>query len=260
MKRAWLCLGILLVGSGLPVYAGRPLVVDDAGTLEAGQWQIEAGLGYRNESECNHSELPVSLTYGLVPGLEAGVGFGGQFEERTELGTERARERGVGDLIMSAKWQLLQESRWLPAQTLAPAIKLPTADDTRGLGSGRTDYDVTWIASKVLLGKAGLHGNLGCTWLGDPAGEDLADLLHYGLAADYEVVRGLQVVGEVLAQQELKGGADAVWQYDAGLRWEATAGLVLDIDAGSRLTGEDPDFTATAGLTWVLGPGRPSGE
>ena len=243
----------ILVFAGGAAFAGRPLAIDDADPVEKGQFEFELGSVYEHDPVCDAWEFPFGLTAGIFPQLEAGVGFGGLVEERTELG-ERDHESGIGDLTVGTKWQFLKETGWLPRQALAAAVKFPTADDDKGLGSGKTDYDLTWIASKKLGEKTGVHVNAGYTWVGEPSGEDVADVFHYGVALDYQLTDSVQWVGELFAEKELQGGTQTVVQYNTGFRWSASESLTLDAAAGSRLRGDEaPDFIATLGLTWSFG-------
>lgn len=253
MKKALLAIGVCLLAPAGAGLAGRPLTIDDAEPIEPMQLQFEAGICYWRDPGCDHLDAPLGLTCGLVPGLEVGIGFGGQFEERTEIEEETVRENSVGDLSLGAKWKVLDEDGWLPAQALAPAVKFPTADRDKDLGTGKADYDLSWIASKSLSDEAALHVNLGYTWIGSPDDEHLGDLLHYGIAGDYLLLPELQWVGEIFSSNELKRGVAAVWMGNTGLRWEAAEGLTLDAAAGTVIHGDAPDLTATAGLTWVFG-------
>lgn len=251
--------GMICAGLGIAAwaaYAGRPLAIDDADPVDPGQFEFEAGAGYVRDADCDHWDFPLGLTYGLVPGVEAGFGFGGQFEERTEVlyesGTEdTVTESGFGDLVVGAKWQAIQSCPLGARHALVPSVKFPTADDEKGLGSGETDYDLTWIASWALGEKAGAHVNVGYSWIGGP--DD--DVVHYGGALDYQILDTVQWVGEIFAERETAGGADTVAQYDLGLRYSAAKDLTFDLAAGSRISDTGPDFTATAGLTWAFGFG-----
>ena len=116
------------------------------------------------------------------------------------------------------------------------------------------DYDLTWIASKMITETVGLHVNAGYTWVGEPAGEDVGDIAHYGAAVDVQLNETVQWVGEVFAEKELLGGTQTIVQYNTGFRWAASDGLTVDVAAGSSLHGDDaPNFTATIGLTWAFG-------
>ncbi|HOW98137.1 MAG TPA: transporter [Kiritimatiellia bacterium] len=226
-----------------PALAGRPLSVDDADPVAPGLIEAEAGAGYTKEGGIKAWDMPVGLTYGVLEGLEAGIGFGGQY---VEAGGED--ESGIRDTAIGAKWQFLPSCPLGARHALAPSVKLPTADEDKGLGSGETDFDLTWIISRTLGEKAGAHVNLGYAWIGGP--ED--DVLHYGFALDYQATETMQAVGEVFAERETSGGADTVGQFNLGLRYSATDALALDLAAGSRIGDDGPDFTVTAGLTWVL--------
>ena len=234
--------------------AGRPLTIDDADPVDLGEFEFEAGALYEHNAECKHWDIPFGLTYGLFPRVEMGVGFGGQFEERTELLAESGeeecvRDHGVGDLVVGAKWQFIQSCPLGARHALVPSVKFPTSDEEKGLGSGETDYDLTWIASKSIGEKAGVHFNVGYSWIGGP--DD--DVLHYGLALDYRLTDAVRWVGEVFGDNTLADGADTVVQYNTGFRWNPIESVTVDLAGGSKITGDAPDFTATAGLTWAFG-------
>ena len=195
----------------------------------------------------------MDLTYGILPSVEVGIGFGGQSEERKEADENdfcmlKIKEHGVTDLTLGGKWQFI-ESCYLGARhTIKPSVKIPTADEDKELGSGKADCDLTWIISRSFGEKMSIHLNLGYTWAGGPCN----DVLHYGVALDYSIVDSLQWVGEIYFENENSGdGADA-GQYNTGLRWDPVEGLTLDFALGSKLQGEALDLIATTGLTWVF--------
>lgn len=243
--------GLWLTGGAL---AGRPLAIDDADPVDSGQFEFEAGAAYEDGADCKHWDFPFGLTYGVWPRIEAGVGFGGQFEERTENledtgAEETVNESSIGDLNLSAKWQVIESCPLGARHALAAAVKLPTADEDKDMGSGEVDGDLTWIVSRSIGEKAGVHLNVGYSWIGGP--DD--DVIHYGLAADYQLLDAVQWVGEVFADNELTNDADTVAQFSTGFRWTPVESLTVDLAAGSKVTDDAPDFTATAGLTWAFG-------
>ena len=255
-RAGFLVAAAVLMASG--AFAARPLIIDDADPLEFKDFEIEGGGWYEKDSGCKHWDFPFGAAVGALPSLELGAGFGGQCEERTEIDEENGEEctrseSGIGDLILVAKWQFWGESTWIPRQAIVPAVKFPTSNKDKGLGSGKTDYDLTWIASKSLCEKMGAHINLGYSWIGEPADEDVGDILHYGLALDYRLLDPLQWVGEVFAENELRSGIDTVVMFNTGLRLIVIDGLTFDVAAGACLAGDAPDLIATAGLTWEFG-------
>ena len=239
-------------------WAGRPLVIDDAEPVAWKQFELEGGVGYLHEEDTKHWDFPLALTYGLLEGIEFGAGFGGQSEERMEIAEdeetgEQVSESGIGDLVLAAKTKLLDERPWLPGQALSASVKFPTADEDRGMGSGKTDFDLTWIATKALSDTVNIHVNGGYTWVGEPEDEDVGNLVHYGIALDYAFAEPLQWVGEVFAEKEIQEGTDTIWVANTGLRWAVYDELVLDVALGSGLSSDAPEFQATAGFTWTFG-------
>jgi hypothetical protein len=264
VSKGWLVKGwalLCVVGMATSAHAGRPLAIDDADPVESGRFEFEAGAAYKQYPGCKHWDYPVGLAVGLAPAVEGSVGFGGQFEERTETleksGTKQCtRAQGLGDLTIGAKWQAIKECPLGARHALAFSLKLPTADTEQDFGSGEPDNDITWIVSRPVGDKASVHFNAGYSWIGGPD----ADILHYGVAMDYQLLATVQWVGEVFSEKELAGGVDAVTQYKIGFRWNPADGLTLDIAAGSRISGEAPDFMGAAGLTWAFGHNNKNGK
>jgi len=54
--------------------------------------------------------------------------------------TNRGRASGLGDIVVSAAWNAFQDGPWLIE--LAGKVKLATADEKSGLGTGENDYSV----------------------------------------------------------------------------------------------------------------------
>ncbi len=253
MKDRLRVVAVGLVLAAGTVFAARPLAVDDAGVVDMGQVELELGAVVVHDSTCDALEIPVGLTVGVLPNIAVGIGLGGQLEERSHI-AGKDHESGFGDLVLGAKWGFFSETNGLPAQALSLSVKFPTADDDKGLGSGEIDYDLMWIASKMLTETVGLHLNAGYTWVGEPGGEDVGDIVHYGSAVDVQLNATVQWVGEVFAEKELQSDTQTIIQYNTGFRWAASNALILDVAAGSSLHGDDaPDFTATIGLTWAFG-------
>ena len=252
--KCWLAVGFLICG-GRSVLATLPLNTDEADTQEPGTLQIEAGATYETDSACHHYDLPLALTYGVMPRVDVAVGLGEQFETRPKNDGTTEKVDGIDDLNVAMKWMFLEESAYVPRQTIAPSVTLPTADDQQDLGSGKTDYDLTWKASKSIGEKIGVHMNVGYTWIGDSPDKDMGDVVHYGVAADYQILESLQWICEVFGEEELKEH-ESTWQYNTGLRWTVRGDLKLVAAAGSTISGNAPHFTATAGVIWVLGAGN----
>lgn len=258
LKGGWVMYAILgtsvLALAPAFAWAGRPLVVDDAGTVPVKRWELEAGASYWGDSTTDHYEIPLALTYGLFSSLEMGASSGGQLEQRVEQQEESPSRRehvhDFHDVVLAGKWNFANDKTHQLSFAIAPAIKAPTADHSKGFGNGEVDYDLMLIASKTFSEKTAFHLNGGYTWIGDPEGEDLSDVLHYGVAFDHQVLSNLQIVGEIAANTFVSNRDENGVQYRCGCRWALTDALTLDAAYGGRISGETPENAATVGLTW----------
>ncbi|MBW7907955.1 MAG: transporter [Kiritimatiellae bacterium] len=245
----------LLCAMLIPVasYAGRPLTIDDAGVVEKGLFQVEVGAAGEGDSEVTHWDFPAELAYGIAPSAQVNLGFGGQLEERTEILSHDDHRTdhvgGIGDLTLGGKWLLIPECPLGASHAIAASIKFPTADESRQLGSGHTDYDATWIVSRSIGDNVAIHLNLGYSWIG---GAD-CNVLHYGAALDVMLTDSLQWVGEVFSDREHHSDTPDLVMGNTGLRWTASDTLTWDIAGGARIHGESPDWQFTVGLTWQFG-------
>jgi hypothetical protein len=244
---------MVLMWPSLSMYGGRPLTVDDAGTVAPREFEFEAGLAFAHSRDCHHFDFPFALTAGIATTLDAGVGFGSQVEERLESAGGRDTESGIGDLTLGAKWNPLAAERFWADHALAVMVKLPTASRVKQFGSGQTDCDLTYIATKSFGGRWNVDLNVGYTWVGDPDDENLDDSLHYGLALRWQARERVELVGELFADTPVTAENETTLAINAGVRWQVVDGLLLDAAAGGGLRRDAPDVTAAVGLTWAFG-------
>lgn len=239
-------LACLAAGSA---FAARPLETDDAGTVDPGFVEVELGAAFESDPSAEAWETAIGIKTGVIPGLDVGLGFGWQ-----RLREGGVTETGVTDLELGAKWNFLSETNGFPAMSITAAVKLPTADENKGLGSGETDWDVTFVLSKALTERCCAHMNAGYGFIGSPDGEDVGDVLHGSAALEFQVSEAFCVVCEILAERERENGAQTELIGNAGMRWVISDALAFDTAAGTSLKGGDaPDVYATAGLTWLFG-------
>ncbi len=233
-----------------PAWAGRPLTIDDADPTPAGQGQLTAGFGWEHSGSYQDWDYPLGLAYGLAPSLEVNTSLGAC---RAEVGdTDDSKQTfGLGDFLLGAKWQFSGETAWLPRQTLEPSIKIPTASHRKGIGSGRPDYDLTWVASKKVGEAAQVDVNVGYTRIGHSKDEPENDVLHGGMALEYQLCDNLQWVGEVFAARNLRNDGQLAVLSNTGVRWQVEPYLTLDVAIGTGLRGENaPHLTGMLGLSW----------
>jgi len=234
--------------------AGRPLATDDAGTVAPGTYEWDAGVKWHRDGGADGWEFPFGLTTGLTSDLELGVGFGSRIQEREEAaGTSSIS--GVGDLAMGVKWNPLTEADSFASHALAAAVKFPTASQNKGLGTGETDWDLTYIASRSLTEQWSAHLNVGYTWTGNPPDAREDDLAHASIALGWQVSLPVELLVEVVGVLPESGHEEASAECIIGARWHVGGQLTLDAAVGTTGLGDAADLTATLGITWLWEPG-----
>ncbi|MBC8094694.1 MAG: hypothetical protein H7Y43_02670, partial [Akkermansiaceae bacterium] len=85
MRKRLFALALGTVGLPVDSWAGRPLVVDDAGVVPPGSCELEAGVYFESHSDLRHYDVPFGVTCWIARSLEASLGFGGRIDEREEM-------------------------------------------------------------------------------------------------------------------------------------------------------------------------------
>lgn len=238
-----------LIASASPALAGRPLTIDDAGTVAPGHVELEAGLAWARSPGADRWDLPGAVTPGIAEHLEAGIGFGYQWE-RLRGNTPGEDQSTWDDLSVSPKWQFAQQATALLDQALTFTLRIPVADPDTGLGSGHPDYDLTWIGTRQIAQAWAADLNVGYTYTtGSDAGEKIADFIHYGIATRYGLSERWEPVAEIFARTTTDGEHETNVFGDVGIRYHPNMTIQFDAAVGTTLSGDGPDLFATTGLT-----------
>lgn len=126
----------------------------------------------------------ITLTVPYLNISDDGATFvGGQVEaiDGTDSGS------GLGDIILKGRYYAFEQDGPMPFIDLVGSIKLPTADEDKGLGTGKADF--TWMVevARRLEDKDWIAlGEIGYTFVGDPSGFDADNrwLYSVGLARE----------------------------------------------------------------------------
>jgi Putative MetA-pathway of phenol degradation len=229
--------------------AGRPLVVDDAAPVPAGNVEVEFGVSHaRLRGGGREQAFPVIMAaYGVIDSLEIGLGTQ---RVNNDLSGE-APARGFEDLHFLSKLRIMEESEVWPAAALSADVSVPTANKVKGLSTGNSAQALTLILSK-LYGPAGSHLNLGYLLVDSPRGQKLKNRFTGGIAGEYAMNESLTLVGEVFGASRAAKGDKNEAAFQLGVRYALTPGLVLDAAAGRSLRSSGASVQATLGLTWTL--------
>lgn len=163
----------------------------------------------------------------------------------TEAAGQSTTETGIGDVVLRGGAELLPADRRFSLYG-SIAAKLPTADETRGLGTGATDIGAFANLSRE-LGPVNLRLLAGYIKVGDPSGQNLDDVLLYGLGLSG--MRGsTYLYGSVEGRTASVPGADAPLETNVGFLHPLNPRHWVKASAFIGLSDGGPRFGASLGF------------
>jgi hypothetical protein len=244
-----------LVGLTVTCDAGRPLVTDDAYPVERGDVEVEAGIELETTTQSYSLAAPFSFGFGVTDWLELAIKPSVVYQDDQDASPRRAA--GVGDLVLGAKARLPFRPLDLDL-ALVPSLKIPTASESRGLGTGKVDGGAIFVVSKQFTETRELDFNVGYTTVGSVSDVNLQDQWFFGLAGATSIPglaeERFQVVAEVFGTTAEEEGGPGDIQGHLGVRYLVVESLILDAAIGRSFTANPPpvEFFATVGLTWTF--------
>ncbi len=206
--------------------------------VPAGRVQVEAGLVYEDRSDGLKwaLETPLALRLGAIERVEIRIDWSAFAAFRDDRQHE---EQGIGDTRAGVKFLVAEQVDLFPSLALGGFVKIPTADEDRGLGSGETDFGVRADATTYWIPET-LYTDLSfqAEWLGD----DRFFRATTELLAGYDGFAPLTIYALVTwATEEEPRGRDSV-VLSLGLFVFPARWFAFDVGADLPLTDEDPDW------------------
>lgn len=154
---------------------------------DTGPWAFKAYVPY----------LKVTGNQSVIPGL--GRVRGG--------GPDRSSESGLGDIVLGATYAALYDKPGGLGLDLTAKVKLPTADEKKGLGTGEADYIFLADLYKTFDRITGF-GGVGYHVLGDPPGVDFDNVWSANVGASYKIDERDSAGISLYGRERVAPGAD----------------------------------------------------
>jgi len=193
-------------------------------------------------------EYTLKLT---VPYLQV-TGPGNVVRDVGQIGTAsttRTKQSGLGDIVVAGTYIMYEGRANGTLVDVTAKIKLGTADEAKGLGTGENDYALQADLYKT-LGKNTVFGTLGYRVMGEPEGVTLNNVFFASVGAGHQysqetsagVILDLREKASAtsFAQQELT----AYVSHKLGKTWKAQAYALKGFSDGSPDWGAGAMFTA----------------
>ncbi len=230
--------------------AAHPLITDDTGTQGKGRSQLEFNGAYGHENERGITEDTIQIATTLIYGIgdDSDVIFGIPYQYKRIKDSESTKEHdGISDVSIELKWRFYEKDGFSLA--IKPGITLPTGDDERRLGAGRTTYGLFFIITREMRPWA-FHLNLGYKRNENTINER-RDLWHASLAGEIEIVKNLKAVANIgVARNPEEESTPHPAFILGGLIYSFSEQLDIDGGVKAGLNKAEVDTVLLVGLTY----------
>lgn len=239
-------------------FAAHPLITDDTGSQGKEKVQIEINSEFSTDKETEDdvttketgSEVAAIISYGITENMDVVFGIPYQRTEIKEDDAVISDEDGISDMSLEVKWRFLEKDGLSLA--LKPAITLPTGDEGKGLGNGRTSYGLMFITTKEIKAWT-FNLNLGYMHNKYKLEEDneanRKNLWHTSLASAVEVVKNLNAVANIGIEKNPGKNSDTNPAFIlGGLIYSVSENFDIDAGVKSGLTKPETDLSFLAGM------------
>ena len=226
--------------------SNRPGIGDSEALVGRGVLQLELGVEASDSRTAGEQTWETvwgqaTLRIGIVDRIEAFVNWGGVSVDRDAAAGTTVIETGTNDVILGAKFALLDESRHGVTFTVAPSSSLPIGGDDFSSGSYDGSLRLMWARS---LPKAwDIGGNLLFLSTTGPSGRYWDNLVT--TSAGRSVSTSLYLFGELAVGL----ARPRAWTVDGGLGWVPRQNVQWDVSAGMLVRGPGESWFVSGGLT-----------
>lgn len=247
---AYLCFGWGYAAAQLTpsMIADRPSQLYPVTT--PGMVQLETGLSYESSHHDEHLEhsssswlLAMLLRSGIFEGAELRIGFE-YVNEAQHMGPQVERGKGLRNISIGTKIELMEEDEWMPTISLFANAHLPFGQDDyrpHELIPGarlQADYD---FDHKVML-----TGNIGGEYL--VGASEL--LTTYTTTVAVPVDDRLTAFGDIAGQFSNMDRPAHAW--DVGVMYAVHEHLQIDLAGGGGITNTAPTFFFNSGFSYRI--------
>ena len=157
-------------------------------------------------------------------------------------------EDGLGDILAEVNYTLLEDKDLVPDITPFLEIKFPTADASRGLGTGEFDEKLGTYVSKKIGAEWTTHVDLSYTFVGSPSHTELRNIFEWSVGLSYDLTPSLKLSGYIEGATAVSRNQQNPLDLRFVSEYKLTKHIQLTAGGSAGLSHGSADFTALAGI------------
>jgi hypothetical protein len=150
-------------------------------------------------------------------------------------------ESGLSDVEASLSYNALKSEKTDWSAVFTGSVKLPTGDEDKGLGSGKTDYGIAFDLSRAIDRFTPSIG-IGYRLIGNPSGADLKNYLYGTVGLGYWVTDATNLALTFESDQRSSASSSVDNELSCGLNHHLAKGWDLEAHVLAGLSQAAPDF------------------
>jgi hypothetical protein len=234
--------------SGVASVPSRPTVTAATDTTQCGVVEMEYGLERQwPGAGANRDDLSGGLRFGLTPKLDFHWSSG-DFVHLMDGGGDRT---GYGDNWVGLKYRFLGQTKRRPSLGVFYQAKIPSASVAMGLGSGKVDHSISFLASKDVR-KLHFDFNVIQLLVGRQTATGFDHNTGFALATWLPLTKRLCGVVEPYGYTSLNQFAPAFASTTIGFNYKVQPRLYLDGGLDVGVTHDAPHKRVYVGATYAI--------
>jgi hypothetical protein len=236
------------ISSSVISVPSRPTVANATDTTQCGVVELEYGLERQWPGDgANRDDLSGGLRFGLTPKLD----FHWSSSEFVHLMNGGGDRTGYGDNWLGLKYRFLGQTKHRPALGVFYDAKVPSASVALGLGSGKVDHSISFLASKDVR-KLHFDFNVVELLAGRPAATGFDHNTGFALATWVPVTKRLTGVVEPYGYNSLNPGNPAFASAMVGFNYKVQPRVYVDAGLDLGVTHDAPHKRVYVGITYAM--------
>ncbi len=227
----------------------RAIAVPSVASADTGRGYLDLSGGYKTGdfgTTTTSSLYYLSTIIGYVaPRYDVSVAVP-YLSLSNKSGGSTTSESGVGDVILRGGRVLLPEDHNGFSLDGALAVKLPTADKNKGLGTGETDYGA-FLSAHLRFDKTRLSFLSGYIQVGDPPAVNYNDLYLYGVGIA-RIFGSTELYASYEGRRAMVPGAKNPQEINVGFFHVLNADYAIKGNTFAGLNKGGPDFGLSIGM------------
>lgn len=240
------------------------LLVSNISRASEEQWKYSTGVDFSSGDyggdpvDTDITYIPFTVSYkrdlwkfkATVPwvqiegaGTVVGAGDGGVVLGSPNQGAVSTKESGLGDIWLTAQYSVEAIPADLFYLDVAAKLKLPTADEDKGLGTGEVDYTFQAEVFKPIDAFTPFV-TLAYKIKGEPSGINLENVYSLSVGSDYRVSGTTNVGGSFDFQEASSSGSDDAMEVFAYISQKLSARFAVTLYGYKGLEDGSPDYGA----------------